>query len=238
METCFFIAIILFIGSMVQGLAGFGFALTVMPILSLVMPMTELVPLVALSGTTINLVLFLFLRGNFSLKRIIPLVIGAVPGIPVGVLLLTRVSESTIKYLLAAILVTYSILSLSGLLKTRGLSAPWGYFFGFLSGILGGSINSNGPPVIIYTSLKKWSGDEIKATLQSFFLASGIMIVTSHLAGGLLTVEIAKKWLVALPVLLGGIYTGMYFYSRINLIFFQRMVLFMLLILAMMLIFL
>jgi len=238
MEHYLFTAIILFLGSMVQGLAGFGFALTVMPLLSLFMPISELVPLTALGGTTINLVLFLFMRRSFSLRRILPLVIGATAGLPFGILLLTHVSGESIKHLLAIIILGYALLSLTGVLKPRGLSAPWGYIFGFLAGILGGAINSNGPAIVIYTSLKKWSADEIKVTMQSFFLASGVMIVFSHSVSGLLNCEIIKNWLTALPVLLGGIYAGIILYNRINLTIFRRMVLFMLIILAMMLLFL
>lgn len=193
MEHYLTIAAILFLGSMIQGLAGFGFALTVTPVLSMIMPLKELVPLVTLCGTIINVILFIYLRKNFSLKQIIPLVIGAIPGIPFGVFLLTRIDQQYIKYLLAFILMGYSLLSLSGILKPRRLSRSWGYLFGFISGILGGAINSNGPPVIIYSSLNKWTSDEIKVTMQSFFLSSGIMIVTSHLSSGILTFHILKS---------------------------------------------
>lgn len=237
MEQYLIIALILFTGSLIQGLAGFGFALTVTPLLSLMMPLRELVPLITLCGTVINLVLFIYMRKSFSLKRIIPLVMGSIPGIPLGVFLLTQVNEQYIKYLLACILMTYSILSLTGVLQPGGLSRSWGYFFGFLSGVLGGAINSNGPPVIIYSSLNKWDSDTIKVTLQSFFLSSGIMIIASHYFSGILTAKIAQKSLMALPVILGGIYAGMFFYKKIDQVFFRRLVLLMLILLSLMLLF-
>lgn len=235
MESYLIIAAIIFGGSLVQGLAGFGFALVAMPLLALMLPMKELVPLVALSGTFLTLVLFLYLRKSFSLKKILPLLAGAVVGIPAGVFLLTRVDEKFIKLLLAGILLIYSLLSLSGRLRPRDLSHRWGYLAGFFSGLLGGAINSNGPPVIVYSSLQKWSPDEVKVTLQSFFMASGIMIVTSHGISGIITMKVIRLWGMAIPVILAGIYVGMEFYSRIDRDLFRKTVLVLLLSLAVML---
>ncbi len=56
---------------------------------------------------------------------------------------------------------------------------------GFLAGCLGGALGAAGPPVIVYTSLQPWAKDKIKATLQGFFTASGLVVVFLHALNGL-----------------------------------------------------
>lgn len=49
-------ALILFFSAFVHGLAGFAFALLAVPLLSLIRPLSEIVPVIALWGFTMNLI--------------------------------------------------------------------------------------------------------------------------------------------------------------------------------------
>jgi uncharacterized membrane protein YfcA len=84
------------------------------------------------------------------------------------------------------------------------------------AGCLGGAISASGPPVIIYTSLQPWNKDQIKVTLQGFFVISGIVVVIFQAIGGLVTGMVLWYFLAALPLLLLGTWVGSFLYGRIR----------------------
>ncbi|NTV34676.1 MAG: sulfite exporter TauE/SafE family protein, partial [Deltaproteobacteria bacterium] len=94
------------------------------------------------------------------------------------------------------------------------VSGPWAYFFGFFAGGLGGAISASGPPVIVYTSLQAWTKDQIKVTLQGFFIIAGLLIGVFHAANGLTTDGVIRNFLVSIPTLLMGTWAGSLLYGK------------------------
>ena len=90
-----FIALLLFIGSAVQGILGFGFAVIASPIIVQIEP--NLVPqLLALLGLPLALRVFYREKDEVDLFKVRPLILGRLIGGPLGLLLLLNLSE---KYL-------------------------------------------------------------------------------------------------------------------------------------------
>jgi hypothetical protein len=133
-------------------------------------------------------------------------------GIPLGLLFLKGSHEDLMKIVLAAVIITYSTYSLvrPRLLTLKNENAA--YPFGFVAGILGGAYNTNGPPVVVYGTLRGWSPNDFRATLQGYFLPSGLMIVLGHGISGLWTQQVFRHYLIALPAVLIAIFLG----SRLN----------------------
>ena len=87
---------------------------------------------------------------------------------------------------------------------------------GFLSGVLGGSISTGGPPVIIYTAMQPWGKLSIKSTLVGFFLVTSMAIGAVQAAGGLMTGEVLLLFAAGLPALVTGVLAGSYLFDRIE----------------------
>jgi len=104
----------------------------------------------------------------------------------------------------------------------------WGYLFGFFSGCLGGALSAAGPPVIAYMSLQTWSKDTIKVTLQGFFLVSGAIVVFFQALSGLTTIVVLRYFLISLPLLFLGTYTGSIFYGKIREEHYKKVILILL----------
>ena len=152
------ISAVFFISSFVQSVSGFGSAIVAMSILTLFFPVKFATPLVLPIGTIITLTIFLKLRKHFDYKKLKPLLIGTIFGVPTGALFLARADEQTIKRILAFLLFSYGFFSLTGKKKIElELTPKWGYLAGFFAGCLGGAFSTSGPPVVIYTSVQKWS---------------------------------------------------------------------------------
>lgn len=192
------VLLIIFASALVRWLTGFGNALVAMPLLALVLPMRVATPVVAATALVMGCVMLYQWRRDIDFRSAVWLVVFAAIGTPAGLLLLRGVSESLVQILLAVIIAGFSIFSL---IKPRaghmrgGLSTA---VAGLLAGVLGGAYNTNGPPVVIYATLRGWDPEKFKGTLQGFFIPASIVIVVGHVLGGLWTEEVVRLSLYSL----------------------------------------
>jgi len=227
----FGVGLILLTAAFIHGVAGFAFALFAVPLLIFFWPLREVVPLIALLGGTINGLLLLSLRRHFHWRRIFSLLVGSIPGVLVGAVFLTKAPERELRIMLAALLVGYGLWGLLNPSPRVKLGDRWGYFFGFLAGALGAALNTPGPPVVIYVTLKGWTKDEVKGALQGYFFLLAALIIGAHAFHGLITWEVFKRYLFCVPLVVGGLFLGHRFYYRLSLKVYLR-VLYGILILA------
>lgn len=218
----------MFFAAFTQGVSGFGSILLALPLLAIFLDIKTVIPLVALVGLSITILLLVQLLKYLEWKVIYPLLAGAILGIPIGVFFLKRVDKDVIHCTLGIILVSYSIYSLFCKLSKRGIREGWAYLFGFFAGCLGGALSASGPAVIIYTSLQSWSKDKIKVTLQGFFFVSGLMVVFAQAVSGVTTVTVLRFYVISLPTLILGTYIGSYFYGMIREGWYKRIILILL----------
>jgi uncharacterized membrane protein YfcA len=217
------VGFILFLAGFTQGLSGFGSILMSLPLLAVFLDIKTVIPLTALAGQAITLMILFQLKRQLDWKKILPLVVSALPGILVGVYFLKRMDKGVIHWILGITLIVYSLYSLFLRRNKSALKKRWAYLFGFLGGCLGGAFSAAGPPVIVYTSLCAWSKDQIKITLQGFFVMSGMVVVMTHAVNGLTTLPVVRFFTAGLPLLLLGTYIGGRFSARIDEIAFRRM---------------
>jgi hypothetical protein len=77
-----------------------------------------------------------------------------------------------------------------------------------MAGVLGGAYNTNGPPIIIYGVLTRWTPDQMRATLQGYFLPAGILILAGHGLAGLWTPEVLRFYAFTLPPVVLALLAG------------------------------
>jgi len=208
MEPYLLTLLIFLLGSFVQGLTGFGFALVSIPFLVLFMDIRTAVPLCMLSGLVITAYLSLQLRDHLDWRKILPLLLGSLPGIVSGVLFLKKISEPVFKLSLGIMLIGYSLYRLFFSPRPRKLHRAWGWAAGFATGAISGAFSAGGPPTIIYTTLTGWHKNEIKSTLSIFFFLAGIVTAAAHAVSELTTVEVLKLSAFSLPGVLAGVWSG------------------------------
>ncbi|AEB09979.1 sulfite exporter TauE/SafE family protein [Desulfobacca acetoxidans] len=224
MPTDLLLCLIAFSAGFTQGLSGFGSVLVALPLMVLLLDLKTAVPLAGLWGMTINIILLLTLRRHLDLTRIVPLVVAALPGVPLGVYFLKNVPLWLLEMVLGVLLVVFSIYFVWSGGKTRRLSRGWAYAAGFSSGCLGGSLAASGPPVIIYTALQPWPKDEIKSTLTGFFFLSGLTIIFAQIVAGLITPQVLKTSLISIPFVVLGVISGTWCYNRMETIRYRQVV--------------
>ena len=66
----------------------------------------------------------------------------------------------------------------------------------------------NGPPLVIYGSLRHWSPEHFRATLQGYFLPASLLGMCGYWLAGLWTPAVTSYYLWSLPLALAAIFLG------------------------------
>lgn len=82
------------------------------------------------------------------------------------------------------------------------------WLFGFGAGVLGGAYGMNGPPLVVYGSLRHWSAEHFRATLQGYFLPASLLGMCGYWLAGLWTPAVTRNYLWSLPLALAAIFLG------------------------------
>lgn len=229
------IALVALGGAVVQGMSGFGFGLVTMSLLPLFLPVDQAVPMVAAWGWTLNLVICWRLRRYISLKRVGPLLAGALLGVPAGVLFLKGADPRLVRGTLGAVLVGYCVYALffqrHGAAE-RPPSTVAGAAAGLFGGALGGAFNTSGPPAILYVSAMGWDKNSATATLQAFFVLASSIALAGHASVGLFTRDVVADLLPMFPAVWLGVFIGTRIYDRVPQARFRKLVLGMLFVLG------
>ena len=200
---------IIFVAALVRSALGFGDAVVAMPLLAMVIGLKTATPLVAFMGPTISLLILMKGWTAGDMKAAARLIAASLLGIPLGVYGLARLPEEPLKIALGALILLYGIFGLArpgARIRNEKAWLPW--LVGWTAGVLGGAYNTNGPPVVAYGMLKGWPPEGFRATLQGYFLPTGLMILAGHGIAGLWTGEVVKIYLYSLPAIGLGVVLG------------------------------
>jgi len=66
----------------------------------------------------------------------------------------------------------------------------------------------NGPPLVMYGSLRRWSPEQFRATLQGYFLPASVIGFAGYWVAGLWTPIVTRYYLLSLPTALLAIGLG------------------------------
>ena len=196
------ICAIILVATTVRSALGFGEALIAMPLLAFVVPLRIAAPLIAMISM-MNAILILWREWrHLSFRETAWLIVAAMAGIPVGVWLLHNADESSVKCLLAVVVLGFSGWSLwrpdAITLKSDRL-AP---VFGLAAGILGGAYNTAGPPLVMFGTLRRWPPQRFRANLQSYFLLGGTSVLGMHGYSGAITSTVVTLFGMCVPIVL------------------------------------
>jgi uncharacterized membrane protein YfcA len=219
------VAAILFAAAFVRSAIGFGDAVVAMPLLAMSLDLRTATPLVAFVGPTISLLILARDWRRIEIRAAGRLIAATLLGIPVGVWGLTRLPEAPLKIALGALILLYGLFGLvrpGTRLTSERPAVPW--LVGWTAGVLGGAYNTNGPPVVAYGMLRGWPPESFRATLQSYFLPTGLAILAGHGIAGLWTSTVLRSYLYALPAIVAGVFLGGLLHKKLTHAAFAKLV--------------
>lgn len=198
------------------------------------------------------------LRKHLSVKRLLPLVAGALSGVPAGAYLLKNIDPWWIKKALGIVIIIFVLQQVfypgkeqkNGGIRpdepgAGGTSAPAGacraqnikktlagLMAGSAGGALMGGLLSGGPPIMIYALKQSKDKYYIKSTLQSFFFFSSLYAIIIYFANGLMTAPLLMSSLLYLPATIAGTGLGILVFERLSVSAFNKIILILITILG------
>jgi uncharacterized membrane protein YfcA len=204
------ILLIVFTASLIRSTFGFGEALIAVPLLALILPVSVAAPVAVLLSATIAAIVVVQDWHKIHLRSAGWLLAPTFIGIPFGIALLASTHQLLVKAALALVLMTFSGFFLLGR-KPPELhrdSKGWLLGCGFIAGVLGGAYGMNGPPLVIYGGMRRWSPQHFRATLQGYFLPASLVTAAGYWMRGLWTPAVTHAYVISLPALVPAILLG------------------------------
>ena len=210
MEEFLLIGLIIFTGTFVNSVAGFGMALVAMPFLVSILGLRSAVPLMALVGFSVLFFLSIRFRRTLSFGMVWRLLVSSLVAIPFGVQILAKVPETITLTFLGVVIVLYVVYRVLKLPMPALANPNWAFLFGSMGGLLSGAYSTSGPPLVAYADARRWSPDEFRSNLSAYFLSNTIFTIIVHYFSGNLTDLVIRSWLLALPFMAAGLAAGYY----------------------------
>jgi uncharacterized membrane protein YfcA len=217
MATVYVLSVV-FVATLVRSTFGFGEALIAVPLLALRIPIEVSAPLAVLLSVTVAGVAMAQDWQKVHVRSACWMVGATLFGIPLGVLMLTRLNPFHTKAALGVLIFLFAVYSLIGqrpIHLTRDSRAGL-LVCGFFAGVLGGAYGLNGPPLVVYASMRRWSAQHFRATLQAYFLPASLITSVGYALAGLLTRSVTRYYLMSLPPALAAILLGRAFNRRLR----------------------
>lgn len=215
---------IVFAATLVRSSLGFGDALLAMPLLGMLVGFPLATPLMGMVAPTISSLILVsdWRKVDWQINR--HLIFATILGIPLGLLLLRYAPGAWVKGILGVLLIVFGLFRLLNPKTPELKRRRFAYLFGITAGILGAAYNTNGPPVVVYGSLRRWSPERFRATLQGYFFPTGLFILLGQALSGLWNANVLRLYLYCLPLVLVAIWLGGRLNRRITFGNFERII--------------
>lgn len=227
-----------FLGGVLSGLAGFAMGLMLSAIWLHFLPPVQTIALIIGYGFWSQLYAMWKLRRSLRWKSVAPFIVGGVFGVPAGALLLAHIAPAHLRIGIGGLMVAYS---LYGFVQPRfepveaGVRAEVGV--GFLNGLLAGLAGLSGIIITIWCQWRGWPKDVQRTVFQPVNLAAIVLTGASLAIAGTVTLETGKLYLLGLPFIIAGLWTGFRLYEKVGDAGFRKLVLALLLLAGLSLVF-
>jgi hypothetical protein len=207
-NVCVFVVV--FVAMLVQSAFGFGAGLIGISLLALLIPVEVAAPLVVLLSITTSSIIVLQDWRDVHVRSVGWLLISSLFGVPLGVWLLIHGDPHLLNAGLGVFLIAFSAYCLTGgaRLELKSDSRLWLAVCGFVSGIFGSAYGMNGPPLLIYGAMRRWSAQRFRATFQGFFLPASIFNLAGYWIAGVWVWAVTYYYLISLPAALAAVLLG------------------------------
>ena len=220
-------------GGVVNGLTGFGSALTALPVW-----LHAVEPLVAAQLGSACSVLghirtFPTIWNAINWRRLAPMLAAGLIGVPIGTFMLPHIGLGAFKLGVGAVLAAHRSFMLLAAGRVKVAGGRWDRWaesvVGFAGGVLGGLAALSGVLPTVWASLNDWRKDERRIFFQAFNFTVLAAMLAASAVSGLIGVRSIVAFAVAAPATLIGASIGLAIYRHLDDVRFDRVVLVVLL---------
>lgn len=197
----------------IRGYSGFGFSMITVVVLSLVLPPSQIVPVILMLEVAASATLLPRVWRQIHWPSLTWLSLGVIIGIPLGISLLASIPPREMRMVIGIIVLILGVCMLRGFTLQRMPNRLQTTMVGATSGVLNGSTSMGGPPIILFYLSGPAGAAVSRASMIAFFLGTDIFAFGVSMAHGLTT---SQTWIllsIALVPLWLGINLGSRFFD-------------------------
>ena len=197
-----------FVAAVAQSMTGFGFALLVVPLLSLIWNPQSVVVVSTILNGLLSISITFHLRREIAPSRIGLLLTGALAGIPLGLAVLATLDPAPLRILIGAMVILLGLLIYFGIVYPLK-SQRWPLLAtGMLSGVLQASTSMGGPPAVLYLMSQGYGKLAVRGTLLGFFGPLSLLALLGFAMAGLVHPDVMLVSVALVPATIFGILVG------------------------------
>jgi uncharacterized membrane protein YfcA len=196
--------------AIVNGGLGYGFSSITVPLALLFLSNRVLNPALVLIEVALNAYVLWVNRDALGViwKRVLPIVVGLLPGVIVGTLIVTRVTPAYLKLWTYLVLLPLILSQAAGFRRPIKSEQAIGLPFGLGLGLLYSVTTISGPPLALLLNNQGLDKREFRAALGFIRLAESSFTAIAYLAAGLITTQSNLLIPQILPSVLIGVPIG------------------------------
>ena len=219
------IILITFAAAIVNGALGYGFSSITVPLALFLISNRVLNPALVAIEVVLNAYVLWVNRSAIPLvaRRVAPLVVGLVPGVMAGTLVVAQISPSWVKLATYTALLPVILVQASGFRRPIRAERSAGALFGLGLGTLYSVTTISGPPLAVALNNQGLSKDEFRAALGLVRLAESGMTAIAYLVVGLFTRESLGLIPQIVPSVIVGVPIGVVLIRHLSPETFRRM---------------
>jgi uncharacterized membrane protein YfcA len=220
------------LAAVVRGFSGFGFSLLSITAISLIMPVSQIVPSIFLLEVAASINMIVGIWREIDWQSLRWLMLGYVIGLPVGTYALIAAPADPAQILLSLFVIATAVMMLRGFRLERTPAPAASTGTGAASGVLNGAFGIGGPPVVLFYLSTPGAAAIGRASIIFFFLFTDVLGVAYFATQGLVTQQSFVQFVFWMPTLLIGVWIGAHAFRRVDQATFRRWVLIILIALA------
>jgi len=204
-----------FIAAFLQIVAGFGFALLSVPLMTLAID--PKIAVVVASLTSVFVTTWQAYKDRSEADKVLVkrMAIAAYVGMPLGLLVFLTVNSDVLRLMLGiAVLIAAVLLAFHVNLHHVGPRLDVGA--GFVSGVLATSLSTNGPPLVFALQARQLDAVRFRATIATVFAICNIGGLTLFLFSGKITRDGLRATAITVPALILGQLLGFPFRKHVH----------------------
>jgi len=209
----------------VTGALGYGFSSLTVPIALLFFSNKVLNPALVLVAIVLNGYVLVINRESVPRvwKRVIPILLGLIPGIIGGSYVLSSLNPEWLKLSTYAVLLPLILLQAAGVRRPIHSERMAGVPFGAGVGLLYSVTTISGPPLALLFNNQGLVKQEFRAAMAMLRVAESVLTATVYYFLGLYSMESSRVFFSILPSVVIGVPLGAFLFRRIHAETFRRL---------------